>query len=200
VSVTLAHAATTPLRQNWKDVLHTHRYTLRPDGRLEVANEIALAKDYADLPRVGVRLDLVPGFRRLAYFGRGPFENYSDRKTAADLGLYENTVAGEYVDYVMPQEHGHHTDTRTIELVTDVKKPALLAVEAATTLEFNATHFAAEDLYAARHTTDLKARAETLLYLDAAHRGLGTQSCGPDALPRYRLAAGKHTLDFTLHV
>ncbi|MEO0055997.1 MAG: hypothetical protein RLZZ50_1944, partial [Verrucomicrobiota bacterium] len=200
VSVTLAHAATTPLRQNWKDVLHTHRYTLRPDGRLEVANEIALAKDYADLPRVGVRLDLVPGFRRLAYFGRGPFENYSDRKTAADLGLYENTVAGEYVDYVMPQEHGHHTDTRWIELMTEGKKTALLAVEAATTLEFNATHFAAEDLYAARHTTDLKARAETLLYLDAAHRGLGTQSCGPDALPRYRLAAGKHTLDFTLHV
>lgn len=200
VTVTLAHQATTPLRGNWKDVLHTHRYTLHADGRLAVANEFVLAKDYADLPRVGVRLDLVPGFRRLAYFGRGPFENYGDRKTAADLGLYEGTVAGEYVDYVMPQEHGHHTDTRWIELATEGKKPALLAVEAATALEFNATHFSAEDLYAARHTTDLKARPETLLYLDAAHRGLGTQSCGPDALPRYRLAAGSHALTFTLHV
>lgn len=200
VSVTLAHAATTPTRQNWKDVLHTHRYTLHADGRLSVENDFLLAKDYADLPRVGVRLDLVPGFRRLAYFGRGPFENYSDRKTAADLGLYENTVAGEYVDYVMPQEHGHHTDTRWVELATEGKKSALFAVEAAGALEFNATHFAAEDLYAARHTTDLKARPETLLYLDAAHRGLGTQSCGPDALPRYRLSAGRHSLAFTLHV
>mgnify|MGYP001346278019 FL=1 len=200
VTVTLAHEATTPLRRNWKDVLHVHRYTLHPDGRLAIANEIVVAKAYADLPRVGVRLDLVPGFRRLAYFGRGPFENYSDRKTAADLGLYENTVAGEYVDYVMPQEHGHHTDTRWIELTTDAKKPALFAVEAATTLEFNVSHFTAEDLYAAKHTTDLKARPETILYLDAAHRGLGTASCGPDTLERYRIPPGKHSLAFTLHV
>jgi beta-galactosidase len=200
VTVTLAHEATTPFRQNWKDVLHTHRYTLHPDGRLQVANEFVLAKDYDDLPRVGVRLDLVPGFRRLAYFGRGPFENYGDRKTAADLGLHENSVAGEYVDYVMPQEHGHHTDTRWIELTTESAKPALFAVEAASALEFNATHFTAEDLYAAKHTTDLKARPETILYLDAAHRGLGTASCGPDALDRYRIPAGKHALSFTLHV
>ncbi len=209
VTVTLAHEVTTPLRQNGKDALHTHRYTLHPDGRLSVANEIVLSKDYADLPRVGVRLDLVPGFRRLAWFGRGPFENYSDRKSAADLGLHENSVAGEYVDYVMPQEHGHHTDTRWIELSEvgpdrragrSAEPPALLAVEAATTLEFNATHFTAEDLYAALHTTDLKARPETILYLDAAHRGLGTASCGPDTLPRYRIPAGKHLLAFTLHV
>jgi beta-galactosidase len=200
VTLTLAHQATTPTRANWKDVLHTHRYTLHPDGRLVVENEIVLAKDYADLPRVGLRLDLQPGFRRLAYFGRGPFENYGDRKTAADLGLYETTVAGEYVDYVMPQEHGHHTDTRWIELTTDAKKAALFAVEAETTLEFNATHFTAEDLFVAKHTTDLKARPETILYLDAAHRGLGTASCGPDALPHYRVPAGKHRLAFTLHV
>ena len=200
VTVTLAHQATTPSRLDWKDALHTHRYTLHPDGRLAVANDIVLAKDYADLPRVGVRLDLVPGLRQLAYFGRGPFENYSDRKAAADLGLYEGTVAGEYVDYVMPQEHGHHTDTRWIELTTQEKKPALFAVEAAPTLEFNVSHFTAEDLYAAKHTTDLKARPETILYLDAAHRGLGTNSCGPDALERYRVPAGRHTLAFTLHV
>lgn len=200
VTVTLIHAATTPLRKNWEDALHVHRYTLHPDGRLAVENEFILAENYADLPRVGVRLDLVPGLRQLAYFGRGPFENYSDRKAAADLGLHEGTVAGEYVDYVMPQEHGHHTDTRWIELTSEGKNPALLAVEAATTLEFNATHFTAEDLYAAKHTTDLKARAETILYLDAAHRGLGTASCGPDALERYRIPAGKHTLAFTLHV
>ncbi|MCU0792564.1 MAG: DUF4981 domain-containing protein [Opitutaceae bacterium] len=200
VTLTLTHAATTPVRNNWSDVSHVHRYTLHPDGRLVVANEVVLAKDYADLPRVGVRLDLPAGFRRLAYFGRGPFENYSDRKTAADLGLYEGSVAAEYVDYVMPQEHGHHTDTRWIELATEGREPALLAVEADGVLEFNASHFTAEDLFAARHTTDLKARVETILYLDKAHRGLGTASCGPDALERYRIAAGRHAWTFTLHV
>jgi beta-galactosidase len=199
VAVTLVHEATTPVRANWKDVVHTHRYTLHPDGRLAVANDIILAKEYADLPRIGVRMDLVPGMRNLTYFGRGPLENYSDRKTAADLGLWEGRVADEYVDYVMPQEHGHHTDVRWIELAADGQKPALLAVEAASTLEFNATHFTAEALYAAKHTTDLVARPETILYLDTAHRGLGTASCGPDTLEGHRIPAGRHSLAFTLH-
>jgi len=200
VTVTLAHRATTPLRANWKDVLHTHRYTLHPDGRLVVANEIVLAKDYVDLPGIGVRLDLVPGLRQLVYFGRGPWENYADRKTSANLGIYENTVAGEYVDYVMPQEHGHHTDVRWLELSGSGKRSLALGVEAhGGTLGFNATHFTAEDLYAAKHTTDLVARPETILYLDAAHRGLGSQSCGPELLESYRIPAGKHAFTFTLH-
>jgi beta-galactosidase len=198
LTVTLVHRATTPLRQDWTDALHTHRYTLHPDDRLEVANEMILGKAFEDLPRVGLRLDLPPGFRQLAYFSRGPFENYSDRKTAADLGVWENTVAGEYVDYVMPQEHGHHTDTRWLELSSTDQIPARLLIEARTTLEFNASHFTAEDLFAATHTTDLKARPETILYLDAAHRGLGTASCGPDTRAPHRLKAGAFTLHFTL--
>ncbi len=199
-TLTLSHAVTTPLRANWKDVLHLQRYTLHPDGRLVVSNEVTLAKDYADLPRLGVRLDLVPGLRELAYFGRGPFENYCDRRAAADLGVWTGTVAEEYVDYVMPQEHGHHTDTRWIELASRERSPAILRVEAepGRPLEFNATHFTAEDLYSAKHTTDLSARPETILYLDAAHRGLGTASCGPDALEQYRIPAGRHTFGYTL--
>ncbi|MCU0791266.1 MAG: DUF4981 domain-containing protein [Opitutaceae bacterium] len=198
VTVTLAHQATTRLRDNWRDVSHVHRYTVHPDGRIEVANEFLIAKDYDDLPRIGVRLDIVPGFERLAYFGRGPFENYSDRKAAADLGVWENTVAGEYVDYVLPQEHGHHTDVRWLELSTSGRRPATLRVEGAPTLEFNATHFTAEELFACRHTTDLRPRAETILYLDVAQRGLGTATCGPDALPEHRIPAGKHTLAYSL--
>lgn len=202
VTVTLVHEATTPLRARWEDVRHEHRYRLLPDGRLVVENSFDLHADYADAPRVGVRMDLAAGLRKLTYFGRGPFENYVDRKSAADLGIWENTVAGEYVDYVMPQEHGHHCDVRWLELasVGTRGKPGLaLGLEANGPLEFNATHFSAEDLYAARHTSDLCARKETLLYLDAGHRGLGTASCGPDALERYRLPAGRHSLAFTLH-
>lgn len=201
VTLTMAHEITTPLRRNWKDVFHLHRYTLHPDGRLVVLNEINLSPDYIDLPRVGLRLDLVPGFHRLTYYGRGPWENYSDRHAATDLGIWENTVAGEYVDYVMPQEHGHHTDVRWLQLSTEsspLTPPASFRIEAAQTLEFNATHFTAEDLYAARHTTDLHPSAETILYLDAAHRGLGTASCGPDTLERYRIPAGTHRLEFTI--
>ena len=200
VSLTLAHQITTSLRNNWQDVLHTHRYTLHADGRLAVLNEFKVAKDYDDLPRLGVRLDLVPGFEQLTYFGRGPFENYSDRKTGADLGVWRSTVTDQYVDYVMPQEHGHHTDVRWLELSTTTRRPHTLRVSGAPTLEFNATHLPAELLFSARHTTDLTPRPETTLYLDIAQRGLGTATCGPDVLPRHKIPSGTHRLNYTLHV
>ena len=204
VTVTLSHAASG--RENWKDCTHTHRYTLHADGRLEVANDIVFGSpDMTDLPRVGVRLDLVPGYENLAYFGRGPVENYNDRKTGSLLARYETTVAAEYVDYVMPQEHGHHTDVRWLELSKEgtdrraVRSDApALRITASPLFEFNASHYTAEDLYTAKHATDLAPRAETILYLDAAHRGLGTASCGPDTLDRYKLTAKRHAFSYTL--
>ena len=198
VTVTLAHAASG--RENWKDCTHTHRYTLHADGRLEVSNDIVFGSaDLTDLPRAGVRLDLVAGYENLAYFGRGPVENYADRKTGSLVARYETTVTGEYVDYVMPQEHGHHTDVRWLELSAARKsKSPALRITASPLFEFNVSHYTADDLYAAKHTTDLAPRAETIVYLDAAHRGLGTNSCGPDTLERYRLNARRHTFTYTL--
>ncbi len=211
VTVTLSHAASG--RDQWTDCTHTHRYTLHPDGRLVVDNDIAFAgADMVDLPRAGVRFDLVAGYERLAYFGRGPVENYADRKTGSLVARYETTVAAEYVDYVMPQEHGHHTDVRWLELKVGTplrgvrptsarsRSPQLptLHIAAAPLFEFNVSHYTAEDLYAAKHTTDLTPRAETIVYLDAAHRGLGTQSCGPDALDQYKLSAQRYRFSYTL--
>jgi len=198
VTVTLSHAASG--RENWKDCTHTHRYTLHADGRLVVDNDIVFSgADMTDLPRAGVRFDLVAGYENLAYFGRGPVENYADRKTGSLVARYETTVTAEYVDYVMPQEHGHHTETRWLELSTARKtKAPALRITAAPLFEFNVSHYTAEHLYAAKHTTDLTPRAETIVYLDAAHRGLGTQSCGPDALDQYKLNAKRYTFSYTL--
>jgi beta-galactosidase len=195
-TVMLTHAASG--REKWTDCTHKHRYTLHPDGRLTVDNEVLFAgDDMIDFPRVGVRLDLVSGYENLAYFGRGPVENYSDRKAGSLIARYETTVTDEYVDYVMPQEHGHHTDVRWLELSSGRKAPAL-RISGAPLIEFNATHYTAEDLYAAKHTTDLAPRAETIVYLDAAQRGLGTGSCGPDTLKQYQLNEKRYAFSYTL--
>ena len=195
VTVALRHAASG--RGRWRDCWHRHRYTLRPDGALVVDNEVILgAKDMIDLPRVGVRLDLAPGFDSLAWFGRGPRENYSDRRASSPVGLYESTVAGQYVPYIMPQEHGHKTGVRWLALGNE--RGESVTFTGAPQLEFNATHYTAEDLYAAKHTTDLVARADTILYLDCAHRGLGTGSCGPDTLKQYRLLKRRYVWRYTI--
>lgn len=166
--------------------IHTALYSFEATGCLRIDHTLKLgAKTITDLPRIGTRLVLPRSFDQLRYFGRGPHENYSDRRCSAMLGIYENTVANEYVNYVMPQEHGHHTDTRWLELAQP--SGTTLRIDGSPTFEFNATHYPSEYLYKHTHSADLEPQPATYLYLDHAHRGLGTGSCGPDTLPEYRL-------------
>ena len=199
VTVTTVHGASG--RRQWTDARHTQRFTLSLDGTLAVENDVRLgATDMADLPRIGVRLDLAAGTENLRYFARGPHENYSDRRSSTPLAVHQSTVSAEYVDYVMPQEHGHHTDLRWLELTDDRGRGLRVSALADAPLEFNASHFTVADLYAAKHTTDLTARPETILHLDAAHRGLGTGSCGPDTLDAYRIGGRRFRFAYRLNV
>ena len=72
-----------------------------------------------DVPRIGVGLALLPGLERLSWYGRGPWEAYSDRLASTVVGRFESTVADQYVPYILPQEHGHHPDTRWLTLTDD---------------------------------------------------------------------------------
>jgi len=185
-------------RGQWSDLQHTQRYQLLPTGELLVKNSLRLSKDLIDLPRMGVSLSLKPGLEQLAWLGRGPWENYSDRKASAEVGLYQSTVTEQYVPYVMPQEHGHHTDTRWAAL-TDASGNGL-RIDGQPLFEFSASHFSNADLFAAKHTYDLKPRPEVLLNLDVAQRGLGTASCGPDTLAQYKLLDTRYEFIYRLSV
>jgi beta-galactosidase len=105
-------------------------------------------------------------------------------------------VSDQYVPYILPQEHGHRSDVRTLSLADD--DGFGLAVEGRPTLGFTASHFTAADLSAARHTSDLEPRADVVLSLDHAQRGLGTASCGPDTAPRHRLVASSYRFTYLL--
>lgn len=83
---------------------------------VQADNTFTIDKAIPDLPRLGVVLTLKPAFEKIRWFGRGPFENYSDRKRAALIDLYESTVTDQYVPDIMPQEHGNHTDVRWLSL------------------------------------------------------------------------------------
>ena len=178
-------------------VVHAHDYFIHPDGRIVVENAFHVHEALTDLPRLGVTLTLPDGFEDLAWFGKGPLETYADRDRAAWVSRFEGTVSGQYVDYVLPQEHGNKTDLRWLELASP---EAVVRFAIDGTCEGSASRFSPEDLFAARHTTDLKPRAEVLVNLDVRQRGLGTASCGPDTLERYRIGGGDHALGFTLQV
>ena len=98
--------------------------------------------------------------------------------------------------YIAPQEHGHHGDVRWLTLTDE--SGAGVKITGVPAIGFTASHFSAADLTAARHTIDLEPRAEVILHLDAAQRGLGTASCGPDTSPQYRLDAPVYRFAYTL--
>jgi beta-galactosidase len=177
-------------------VVLKHIYTLTPNGAVSVDNVFTVDKAADDLPRLGVVLRLPHGFEQLRWFGPGPEDTYSDRSRGALVDLYESTVAEQHVPFIMPQEHGNHVSTRWLSLANE--RGASLRVVAQGELNFSASHFNAHDLFAARHTYDLKPRAETILNLDLVQRGLGTASCGPDVLPPYKIAAGVHRWRYRL--
>jgi beta-galactosidase len=180
------------------DASARHRQELRvdPSGALECTDTIEIPADWADAPRAGVVLALPGRFERLEWLGLGPHETYPDRKASGRFGRFASSVTAQYVPYVVPQEHGHHTDTRWLSLA--IRDGVGMLVRGAGPFGFSASHFRASDLFAARHISHLVPRDETVLHLDAAHRGLGTASCGPDVLPHHRVGAGRHRLRWSM--
>jgi beta-galactosidase len=180
------------------DQLVDHRVEITDDiqGRTyRHVFEVPSALD--DLPRIGVIFGVQPRFTRLRWFGRGPHENYSDRNRSALVAIWEGVP--EDCPYLVPQEHGLRTDCRWFELI-DPRAAEVLRIDSLTDAPFHvsATHHRPEDLFAATTIGELEHREELVVCIDAAHRGLGTASCGPDVLPRYRLAAGRYELAYRL--
>ena len=177
-------------------ITHRQRYRLLAAGDLLVENVVELSPELRDVPRIGAGLTLQPGLERLTWYGRGPWEAYTDRLAATVVGRFESTVRDEYVPYILPQEHGHHPDTRWLTLTDDAGFG--LEVQGRPTIGFGASHFTAADLTAAMHTNELEPRPEVLLSLDHAQRGLGTASCGPDTGIAYRLLESRYSFDYVL--
>ncbi|MFZ9683313.1 MAG: glycoside hydrolase family 2 TIM barrel-domain containing protein, partial [Cephaloticoccus sp.] len=185
----LAPGAKRPIR-------HRQVWHVTGDGRLQAKCEFRIDPRLPELPRVGVALELPAALEHLAWYGRGPWENYSDRKRSAILGRWQSTVTDDYVPYILPQEYGNKTDVRWLRLSDD--RGQGVTFTGAPTFEASASHFTAADLFAAKHTTDLAPRPEVYVNLDHAQRGLGTCSCGPDTLPQYRLEPGAYSLAFMI--
>jgi beta-galactosidase/beta-glucuronidase len=145
----------------------------------EVAMDIAAASDL-DVPpllRVGLELEFASSQSRVAWFGPGPEESYSDRWHGLPVGHHRSNVAEQFFPYALPQETGNHTQCRWFALHDDAGH-GMVAV-ADQRFDAQALHARSEDLEAADHPHEIEWRDATILRLDAAHSGIGTASCGP---------------------
>jgi beta-galactosidase len=176
-------------------VLHETRFR-GATGVIHVEESAILPEELDDVARVGTLLSVVPGLEQLEWFGSGPHETYPDRKRGGRIGRWRSTVAEQYVPYVRPQENGGHADVRWLELADGRGRGLRLAFDAPR--QVSVLHFGAADFAAVTHDIELVPRPETIVQLDAAHRGLGTASCGPDTLPGYRLRPGEYRWAWSL--
>ena len=168
-------------------------------GEIMFENHLSYNEDLPSLPRVGVNFSLVPGYESLEWLGRGPHENYSDRKAGAAIGLYASTVDEQYVPYILPQAHGNHTDVSWFSLSNGPRK---LEFRASKTFDFSVSHFTQDDLFRSYHTHELKKhkKATTWVQIDHLQRGVGSGSCGPQTREDYCIKPGKYSFSFSLRV
>ncbi len=179
-------------------VTHVRAVRVAPSGDLVIDDDVTIPGELDDLPRLGNMFALVAGFETLSWFGPGPHETYPDRARSGIVGRWTGTVTEQYVPYLRPQEHGHHVETRWCTI--DDGRVGLLVAGAGRTPRFGfaARHHSDRALEDAADTSVLRPAPETWCHVDHRMRGLGTGSCGPDTLPRYRIRAGRHRWSWRL--
>ena len=169
-------------------------------------NELVFTFDIPDslppLPRLGILIELPREYEKLTWYGRGPWDNYPDRKTSCPIGLWKSTVSEQYVHYPRPQDSGNHEDCTYIELRT--KKGKRLCIEAVDEpFSFSALPYSVQYLASKTHDHELvdegpnthNSEAKTYLSIDCAVMGLGNSSCGPGVLKKYAIDnTRRHTL------
>ncbi len=156
----------------------------------------------SDMFRFGMLMQMPYTMEKSNYYGRGPIENYSDRKDCMRIGVYTDDADNQYFPYIRPQESGTKSDIRWWKQ-TDATGMGL-QVKSCTPFYASAIHFDTEELddgddKEQRHSFDLKKSKFTNLFLDSAHMGVGGEnSWGAWPLEKYRVHYGNKTFTFTL--
>jgi len=170
--------------------------TLRPDGVARAIFTFDVPPAFADLPRVGVKMELPASFDRVTYRGFGPLENYRDRDVAVYESVFDDTAEGMFTPYIMPQANGNRTRVLYAACRDENGRGVLIASPGR--MEFSVSRYAQDDMTSAVHLSDLKPDGVLHVYCDAFQRGVGTATCGPDALEEYRIAPGRYKLELLL--
>jgi beta-galactosidase len=189
------------------------RYKIYGSGDVMVEYQFEKKRDsLPEIPRIGMNMILRREFDKVKWYGRGPGENYWDRKSASDIGLYKNSVAGLYTPYIRPQENGYHTDVRWLGL-SNGKGQGLLVI-GEPIFCFSAHHNKREDFTSLqrnyderlknpaqynRHTVDVVPQDLVSLYIDLGQMGVGgDNSWGAQTHPEYRIEGKSYHYRFRL--
>ena len=180
------------------------QYTIQANGEMVIDQQLLVddSKMVQILPRFGMNWILPEGFETIEYYGRGPVENYQDRKYASNVGIYRQTVKSQFYPYIRPQENGNHTDIRWFKIFN--AKGYGLKIESDSLLSMSALHYFDADLDDGdqkhqQHSGELVPRKQTQLHIDYKQTGVGgIDSWGQWPLEQYRLKYANYSYSFKI--
>lgn len=172
-------------------------YTVSGTGAIDIEVVFHPQGNLPELPRLGIALPLCSGMENFSWYGRGPWENYPDRRTSCFIGLWSGKVSEQYTHYPRPQDSGNKEEVRYLQL-TDARHKGIRIEAVERPFSASALHYTVNDIYQATHDYQLEERPEVILSLDAAVLGLGNSSCGPGVLKKYAIEKKEHRLKVIL--
>ncbi len=176
-------------------LLNSIRYTITGDGEITLENSVIPDGDVPSwLPRIGQQWVLDKSLDQVQWYGRGPQENYPDRKSGYRIGEYTSTVAEMYEPYLIPQDYGLRTDNQRVR-ITD-KSGTGLEFSADKLFNFSAQPYSTDNLTKALYTYQLKPFDGITFNLDYATSGVGCTAAG--VFPQYQVMPQR--FDFTVTV
>ena len=172
-------------------------WTVYPDGSIELTSVIDSNNPELVLPRLGYSVAIPSELENYTYYGRGPEENYNDRKTGQFIGHYTSKVADQYTEYTRPQSNGNREEVRWAAL-TDSAGDGVVFI-APDLMSANCIHYSEMELFDANHPFKLKDDGMIVLHLDMGVTGLGGASCGQDGpLEQDRVMAEQHRFNLII--
>ena len=179
----------------WKEVKDVKvTYTVINDRSIRVDMDYQpTANDRPVMPKFGMRMRLPKDFTQIKYYGRGPWENYPDRKRSALLGIYEMPLSEYETEYIHPQDNGNRCDIRWFEIGS-------LRIEGAQSLCIRAWDYGEEDLEGAKHPNEINRGRFVNLNIDLNIHGVGgADTWGKRTLPQYTIDGNQpHHYSFTM--
>lgn len=158
-------------------------WTISASGAVSVFMEAKKGEEFQELPRFGICMKLPGAMEQVEYFGYGPVESYVDKHHASSHGCYTAMAAELHEDYLKPQENGSHWDC---DYVTLTDGTHALKVVSENSFSFNVSPYTVEELTVKPHNFELVPCGSTVLHVDYKQAGIGSNSCGPELLQKYR--------------
>lgn len=177
-------------------VNHDVVYTISGDGSIKSENSFSSSDPKQVLARVGVRMFLNKKYDQVSYFGRGPMENYADRKRGFDVGIYNSSVKEQLTPYEKPMDCGNHEDVRWAKL-TSASGSGIIA-QSDSLMQISALPYSDEEMDKVEYRIDLPPVNATVFCISHVTMGVGTAGCGPKPLPQYVVYATPTTFTYTI--